>query len=318
MSKPLISKVYATLLLTTKTFVHGLDKDTSFSARDLKRIIQRIADLVDSGKSLESWIGLSQFVRLKQRRYVNIANASVYAMLLGRQVGLDRKQLADLGLTSVFVQMGYYRVSNLKVERSRHHLLDILDLARVPVMSSRAVLDRFYLSDAWINRFVSCFESEMDADGNFLERFPKYQVPLKPTLFSDIIAITSHYERLTSKQEYRDAYQPDESLKIMYDSSYRVFNNVLLKQWVSFLGEYPIGSVVELETRDKGVVVERGDGVRPVVLTIVDKLNNRLEEPIRVDLSEKNDNGQYKNGVVKTVHSSRYDINVPYYFSEHH
>src|SRR5262249_46400606 len=61
----------------------------------------------------------------------------------------------------------------------------------------------------------------------------------------------------------------------------------LVEKMVRCLGIYPVGSLIELNTGERGIViaVNPGKALRPVVYILCDQTEQRYATPVRVDLA---------------------------------
>ncbi len=96
------------------------------------------------------------------------------------------------------------------------------------------------------------------------------------------------------------------------------FDTILLKGFADMVGIYPIGSLVVLNTKEWGIVMETSVDVAymtcPKVKIIADKDGNKIEGGI-IDLAEKDPKTEkFKKKIVKTLDPFKYDINVSEYF----
>ena len=93
--------------------------------------------------------------------------------------------------------------------------------------------------------------------------------------YTQIVAIADVYDAMTSDRIYQKGRTPAEALKLM--SSFEGdFNDELLRQFTDYHGEYPVGTLVELNTGEVGFVIptpERQE--KPTVLLVLDYKKRR-------------------------------------------
>jgi len=88
--------------------------------------------------------------------------------------------------------------------------------------------------------------------------------------FSQIVAITDAYDAMLIGRNH-PALQPIEILREIYlDAQKGLFDRVWVEKVIRALGVYPIGSLVELNTGEKGIVIaaNRADSLRPTLRII--------------------------------------------------
>ena len=84
--------------------------------------------------------------------------------------------------------------------------------------------------------------------------------------------IIDWYDAVTSERPYRRAIAPTQALTIMYAQRSRIFHPTLVENFIECMGIYPIGSVVEFDTQEVGVVLttDRAQRLRPKVAVVLD------------------------------------------------
>jgi putative nucleotidyltransferase with HDIG domain len=91
-------------------------------------------------------------------------------------------------------------------------------------------------------------------------------------LFGSIGAIVDCYDAITSDRAYHNGMSPFDALNRMYQWRARNFHPELTEQFIQCMGVYPIGSIVELNDGNVGVVisVNRFRRLRPKVALVLD------------------------------------------------
>jgi hypothetical protein len=122
--------------------------------------------------------------------------------------------------------------------------------------------------------------------------YPKTLFMDSLSLLGKILRIADVYEALTSQRAYRSrSYAPDEALRKMWREAGKNFDSVLLKRFISMMGIYPIGSVVELSDQSVALVMDYpGDSESgmPLVLRLVDDGSGALKRGDMVFLPRQN------------------------------
>ena len=107
-----------------------------------------------------------------------------------------------------------------------------------------------------------------------------YPLGLKTDEISEIgamAAIIDVYDALSTKRVYKEAWEPSHALKSMVEWGEGAFNQPVLMQFISYLGVYPVGTWVMLESGKIGFVLSLNeDKLRPVVQIKLDLKSRRL------------------------------------------
>jgi len=150
------------------------------------------------------------------------------------------------------------------------------------------------------------FEHHMKYD---LSGYPKTNRKKPVSLFGRIITIADVFDAITSPRVYRHmAFSPDQALNIMLDGAGTDFDPILLKMFINMLGVYPIGSLLELDTGELGLVMDNDttfDGARPMVVLLVEDGNGGYTRGGVADLTERDaESGAFRRNIVKSIHPS--------------
>jgi hypothetical protein len=133
------------------------------------------------------------------------------------------------------------------------------------------------------------------------------------SLFGRILTIVDVFDAITSHRVYRsEAISPDQALRMMTESAGKDFDPILLKAFINMLGVYPVGTLVELNTGEIGLVSEnpeQSDGAHPLVTILIPADDQGYTRGETVDLSERETSGdRYKRSVSKTYNPALFGV----------
>jgi HD-GYP domain-containing protein (c-di-GMP phosphodiesterase class II) len=126
-------------------------------------------------------------------------------------------------------------------------------------------------------------------------------------LFPRIVTIADYYDAMTTPRIYKmDPVYPDRALRFILEKSGQIFDPLFAKVFIQTIGLYPVGTVVELDTGERGVVIRQNGASRfvhrPFVTPLMqDGTFSPGVEPF--DLTEHTRNGRgYRRSVVRSVY----------------
>ena len=85
---------------------------------------------------------------------------------------------------------------------------------------------------------------------------------------------------MTTSRAYQPVpYLPHFALRVIWSNQNRLFDPVLSKVFTQLLGIYPVGSCLELNTGEIGLVMRQNPSTidLPIVKIIVDRNNNKID-----------------------------------------
>lgn len=210
-------------------------------------------------------------------------NVCVYSVLLGRQLGLQTRELEDLGLCGLLHDMGKIRVP-LEVLNKDHGLTR----DEVSIMQSHTVHGMEILSSgrSIFNGTVEAaygHHENMDGSG-----YPRGLKGFQTSLFTRIVSVVDKYDAITSNRVYRSGRTHLEAVAILQQLSKKHIDSELATAFIASLGTYPAGCVVELSSGEVAVVIEHNPlyQLRPRVIVCLDPHKRPMPERF-VDLAER-------------------------------
>ncbi len=105
--------------------------------------------------------------------------------------------------------------------------------------------------------------------------------------FGSIAAIADTFDALTAQRPYAAPISPSTALNMLYKWRGTLFDATLVEQFIRCIGIFPLGSVVELNSGEVGIVITQNTEKRlqPRVMVIRDAKGNPLRPQKLLDLS---------------------------------
>ena len=249
---------------------------------DMVRVRKSVEPMIDS--ILRNPDACIWLVRLKQQdsyTYRHSLGASIWAVALGRQLGLPKNDLRSLAIGGLLFDIGKLAIEKdlLSAERPltdeehktvRNHVKLGVDM----------VLDSGLLNQDVIS-MVHYHHERHDGSG-YPEGLAGNAIPI----FARIAAIVDCYDAVTSHRPYAQAIAPSEAIKILHEGKGFLFQPELVEEFIQAIGIYPAGSLVELSSGEVAVVVAeyRTRRLRPNVMVMLDENKQPVKEVKMVDL----------------------------------
>ena len=252
--KKYLLTVYARCIFFMQKYVERLreGKEPLPFAR-AARLVQDFVDLCYDVRS--HFLGATTTRAFDEYLPHHAVNTTLLSIVFGQELGLDKRQLHDLGMAALFSSIGMVGVPDTIIGR-QVPLSDeerrVIDLH--PLRSVRRILATRGLDKATMTRIVAAYESRVDyalprrtSDGDVELVMPKHGLGA----YGRIIAICDTYDALTSKRPFRDAYGPEIALALMcHELRYR-FDPELLRVFMKVMAIQPIKILGEGQARLK-------------------------------------------------------------------
>jgi len=208
------------------------------------------------------------FAQLKRKdEYIALHSlrTCILALAFGRQLGLSRDLLEVLGLGALLHDIGMVKVPEEILGKPA-----ALTPAETALVQQHVAwgADMLYASrqiPSAAIEVVTGHHERYDGSG-YLNGLRGEQIGD----FGMIGAIVDHYDAVTSDRAYQGAISAHSTLMQMYGWRNTLFSTPLTEKFIQCLGIYPIGSVVELNSGDIGVVaaINREQRLKPHVMLV--------------------------------------------------
>lgn len=209
-------------------------------------------------------------------------NVCILAIVFGRHLGMDQQELQKIGLCGLLHDIGKMRVP-AEVLNKPGALTD----KEMKIMKAHTVHGRNILLSS-----ASLFNGCVDVAYSHHERLDGLGYPRKLkdnsiSQYSRIIAICDAYDAMTADRCYSPAISSTDALKIIYTEKGTQFDEDMAIKFIKAIGVFPVGSVVELNTGEAGLVIEANLRRRhlPRVILLTDEQKGPREKQKIVNLS---------------------------------
>jgi HD-GYP domain-containing protein (c-di-GMP phosphodiesterase class II) len=307
---------YAKVAGSVGTLTQASREGGTASFKQAKRAIQNIIDLMVDDEA--AVLGLTTLRCHDQYTHNHSVNVSLLSIALANRVGYPKVELADLGLAALFHDMGKSTIPMEVLNKPGEFTDDDwVAMRNHPTEGVLSLSKMRGITNLPGRMAAASFEHHMNQD---FSGYPKLTVPWTISLTGRILTIADCYDAMTSSRVYRrEPMSPSKVLNMMLSKSGKSFDPVLLKLFVNCVGIIPIGSLVMLETSELAVVLkpaaDKANGERPIVRVITDPQGNSVDHGREVDLTEKDETGDFRHNVIRLIDNTEYKFDTSRYFT---
>jgi putative nucleotidyltransferase with HDIG domain len=284
--------------------LRGIEQKRVIQVRKAERLTQQMVDIIQTDESI--LVGLASIKDFDEYTFSHSVDVCVLSMLIADRLRLYKSDIARLGVAALLHDIGkMYVPQSILNKPSRlegkewdlmkyHTFFGVKELSRVKAL--REVADGLFVA----------LQHHAHYNGN--------GYPTKPggwdlQLFTRIVTVSDYYDAMTTPRIYKiDPLTPDRALRFILEKSGQIFDPFIAKVFIQAMGTYPVGTVVDLDSGERGVVVRQNDASRfihrPVVVPM--RKDGALDpRGTLYDLSEK---GPSENGYRRTIVRTVYDV----------
>ena len=301
-----IKRTYFKSLTIIKNLMSSLWKHQSINIRSYRRIVYSLAHFITRDES--TLLALTSIKHFDEYTYIHSLNVGILTMSMGERIGLNRQSVVKLGTSGILHDIGKIQIPKELIDKPekltekewetvRHHT----DYGVIQILKTKGI-DELALAS-----MVVAFQHHWNYDST---GYPAQEKAMKHTLFARIVRICDAYDAMITARPYQSIpYLPHFALRVIWGYKDTYFDPILVKTFIQVVGIYPIGSCLELNSGEIGVVMRQNPGYLdlPIVKIVVDK-NQKRNDGRMIDLSyERNVE------IVKPIYPQKYNINIAEY-----
>jgi HD-GYP domain-containing protein (c-di-GMP phosphodiesterase class II) len=232
--------------------------------------------------------------------------SSVYASVLGRQLGLPANDLYSLAIGGLLFDIGKLRLDDSILNADRRLTAEEMAIMQRHVETGLDLLKRSGLTEADIIDIIANHHERLDGSG-----YPQGLGGNLIPAFGRIAGVVDCYNAMTGSRRYASTRSPAEAINQLYKLKGVHFHTDLIEEFIHAIGVYPVGALVELSTGEVAIVVaqSRARRLRPTVLVLLDGTKNptRGGQYIVLEETTHSDDGS-KLDIVKNLEPNAFGI----------
>ncbi|BBL75278.1 HD-GYP domain-containing protein [Methylomagnum ishizawai] len=226
-------------------------------------------------------------------------NVCTFSVVLGHYMGLDAKQLENLGTCGLLHDIGKVAIPAAILNKRGKLAPEEVTVVRNHAEQGRNILMSGRNVFSGTVDVAYGHHEHMDGSG-----YPRGLQDHQLNLNCKIVAVADRYDALVSQRPFRPAYNHLDAIRLLNQmATGRQLDHSLTAGFVACMGAYPPGTVVELSTGEIAIVLQANpkQRLRPQIMVVRNAAGASCKESlVDMALKEVDDKGRpYK---IKTVH----------------
>ena len=251
---------------------------------DVQRLEMAVEPMVDS--VLRNPAAMSCLMRIRRKGgylHSHSLASSVWATMLGREIGLDRDALRVVALGAMLLDVGKTRIPEKLLSKPGKLDDGELKLMRQHVGFGLDLLKEAGDVDVRVRGMVAHHHERHDGSG-YPARLKGDAIPV----FGRIAGMVDTYDAMITARPYASAQSSYGALRQLRSLAGTAFQAELVDQFTQAIGMFPTGTLVLLNTGEVAVVTaqSRTRRLRPEVMIILDRNRKPLADYRVVDLNQ--------------------------------
>jgi len=273
---------------------------------DLVRAKTSIEPMVESVvRNPDPCVWLARIRQEKRYFYQHALGCAVWAVALGRRLGLPRADLRSLAIGGMLFDVGKMAIDDellnapralteVEMQQVRSHVARGAELISDSALKNRDVID-----------MITAHHERLDGSG--------YPAGLRGDdipVFGRIAGIVDFYDALTSHRGYAAALSPSEAVKMLHEKKGLEFQAELVEEFLQSVGIHPAGTLVELSSGEVAVVMAGSRTRRPRVMVLLGADKEPLAVPRTTNLADVQASGGHALQIVRSLSPGAHRVDL--------
>ncbi len=201
-------------------------------------------------------------------------DTSIHMITFARFLQFPGERLELLGLAGLLLDIGKIQLPDAVLNKKDTLTREEFDLSKAHVMQAIELIRAAPGLPKGLEDIVMQHHERQDGSG-----YPQGLRGRQITIDGAIAGLVNSYSAITSKRSYAEQSSPSNALGMLYKLRGKLFHEALVEQFIQCIGIYPVGSIVELNTGEVGIVIAQNlvRRLQPRVMVVLD----RSWKPIR-------------------------------------
>ncbi len=231
--------------------------------------------------------------------YQHSISSSIWALVLGRYLGLERDVLKQLSTAVLLSQVGKAKLDSVLLENQYKLSAEQFEEYKKYVGYSVEILESAGDISSVIVAVAQNHRERHNGTG-----FPNKLTGDRVSLLAKIAGLVDAYQEMIEPRDGVTPVPAAEAVSKLYNSRNIEFQEELVESFIKAIGVYPTGTLVELNNKEVGIVLNHNPNRRlwPKVAVVLDDQKQPLKQAKVIDLLAFNE-GKEKDASLNIIGS---------------
>ena len=276
---PEAARAYGIAVDSMNEVLHDLRKGERIQVDRIKEAVTPMLDSVLRNQDAMAWL-VCMRKRDEYAQNHSIATA-VWALVLGRHLGLDRNGLQTLAMGAILLDVGKIAIPESITEKDGPLTEEEQGIMLAHVHYGEKLAKRAQGISEEILDMIRSHHERHDGSG-----YPNGTAGAEIPVYGRIAGLVDCYDAMISNRPWAQAKSAYDAVRELNLLSGTEFQRELVEHFVQALGMFPTGTIVELNTGEVGIVVEQNHvrRLRPKIMVVLDKRHQPMSSGKVIDL----------------------------------
>jgi HD-GYP domain-containing protein (c-di-GMP phosphodiesterase class II) len=251
-------------------------------AKEVNESIRRLTDSVV--RNPDALLLVSRLREKSEQAHARSLQVSIYLLVFARFLQFAREELELLGLLGLLQDIGMTRLPAELVQRQGPLTAEDSMVMKRHVEYSAEILAATPGLPPKLPELALLHHERYDGTG-----YPNGLKGEEINLYGAMAAIVDTFDALTAVRPYAEPLSPSNALSYLYKERGTGYHPELVEQFIQCVGVFPVGSVVELNSGEIGIVITQNlvRRLKPRVMVVLDAAGNPMRPHKILDLEKE-------------------------------
>jgi len=300
------NQLYKDITVTASQLFSDVSAQKDIDISSVKRSATAVVDSVV--RNPDAFLWLTRLHEKDTHSHHRSLRTSIWAIAFGRHIGLEKQKLNNLSTALLLCNIGKAKLPVELLEKEddlnaeeflqyQKHVDLTLDALKIMGRTPQAIIT---IIRAHCERF--------DGSG-----YPLHTMGDEIPFLAQVAGMVSYYEEITNRRVAKHSLDPTRAVEHLYSLRNKQFMPELVEEFIRSIGIYPVGSIVELNSKEIAIIVEQNtqNQLLPKVLILRDINREPVNVFKLVNLYEINQNdSNVTPKIINTYPLGTFGINV--------
>lgn len=216
--------------------------------------------------------------------YQHALDVAIMLVSFGRQLGIPKEELNHIALGGLLHDLGKTKVPKDILKKPQRLNPEEYSKVKMHVQYGDRMLDDIPDTHSITKQIILHHHERFDGTG-----YPEQLSGGAIGLYGSMAGIVETYATMTVNQPYASARSSAKAVGVLVALRDKAFQAELVDQFIQVVGVYPTGSIVQLSTKEIGIVTKQNRlwRLKPIVTLILDELGQKLPQLQTIDLARE-------------------------------
>ncbi len=299
------NQLYKDITLTASQIFSDINSGNNIDLGSVKRSATAVVDSVV--RNPDAFLWLTRLHEKDTYTHTRSLRTSIWSIAFARYLGLEKEKLNNLSIALLLCNIGKAKLPIELLENEE----DLSDEEQLKYQKHiDYTLDALKIMGRTPQAIITVIRSHCERfDGS---GYPMQLMGDEIPLLAQIAGLVSYYEEITNCRVQENSLDPTRAVEHIYNLRNKKFMPELVEEFICSIGIYPVGSIVELNSKEIAIIVEQNSNnqLLPKVLILRDDKRMPVNVFKLLDLYDINQNSCVSPKITHTYPLGTFGIDV--------